>query len=189
MHTSALAELDVRSASILGIAWVNWFSDRLDSCSGLLIKPIKQKENIACNHASYSIGKDNTMNNEGKDTLIINGQAVRFKMVRNADGSTSLKRVKPKEGISQMNLTQNQRKAMTALIKSCLENMGGETLEDLKDDPFTWVEASDLVNAGWDQKAAEGTFGSLVAIDLIYEEGLNEYSLTSDWDLLAEFHA
>jgi hypothetical protein len=103
MHTSALAELDVRSASILGIAWVNWFSDRLDSCSGLLIKPIKQKENIACNHASYSIGKDNTMNNEGKDTLIINGQAVRFKMVRNADGSTSLKRVKPKEGNNLMN--------------------------------------------------------------------------------------
>ena len=91
--------------------------------------------------------------------------------------------------IETKNLTANQVKAMTALIKSCLGNMGGSNLADLQDDPFTWVDASDLVEAGWGQKEAEGTFGSLVAADLIYDNGDDMFALTEDWDLLAKFHA
>jgi len=86
-------------------------------------------------------------------------------------------------------LTQNQQNAMTSLIKSCLSNMGGETLSHLQGDPFTWVEASDLVEAGWNQKQAEGTFGSLVAEGLIFEDEPGEYSLTSNWVELGKFHA
>jgi len=86
-------------------------------------------------------------------------------------------------------LTQNQTNAMTALIKSCLSNMGGETLSHLQDDPFTWVDTSDLVSAGWNQKQAEGTFGSLVAEGLIFENDPGEYFLTSDWVQLSKFHA
>ena len=86
-------------------------------------------------------------------------------------------------------LTDNQTLAMTALIKSCLGNMGGSTLADLEDDPFTWVDASDLVEAGWGQKEAEGTFGSLVAADLIFLYDHNLYSLAADWDVLRKFHA
>jgi len=91
-------------------------------------------------------------------------------------------------------LTDNQNRAMTALIKSCLGNMGGSTLANLQGDPFTWVDAEDLVEAGWGQKEAEGTFGSLVAADLVYlydsaGDGDNLYSLTTDWDVLAKFHA
>ena len=88
-----------------------------------------------------------------------------------------------------MNLTDNQTRAMTALITSCLGNMGGEVLADLQDDAFVWVEAGDLVEAGWGQKEAEGTFGSLVAADLVYDDGDNMFALTEDWDLLAKFHA
>ena len=95
-----------------------------------------------------------------------------------------------------MILTDNQTRAVTALIKSCLGNIGGKTLADLQDDPFTWVDSSDLVEAGWSQKEAEGTFGSLVAADLVYlydrrsaGDGGNLYSLAADWDLLAKFHA
>lgn len=95
-----------------------------------------------------------------------------------------------------MELTNNQTRAMTALIKSCLGNMGGKTLADLQDDPFTWVDASDLVEAGWGQKEAEGTFGSLVAADLVYlydqrsaGDGGNLYSLAEDWDVLRKFHS
>ena len=98
--------------------------------------------------------------------------------------------------IETKNLTANQVNAMTALIKSCLGNMGGSTLADLEDDPFTWVDASDLVEAGWGQKEAEGTFGSLVAADLIYlydqrsaGDGGNLYSLAADWDVLRKFHS
>jgi len=90
------------------------------------------------------------------------------------------------------NLTKNQTEAMTALIKSCLFNMGGKTLSDLQEDPYTWVDASDLVEAGWDQKQAEGTFGSLVAQSLIYEDEINRgqilFSLTQNWDELAKYH-
>ena len=88
-----------------------------------------------------------------------------------------------------MTLTANQSAAMTALIKSCLNNMGGKTLECLQDDPFTWVDASDLIDAGWARKEAEGTFGSLVAADLVYDAGDDMFSLTDDWDELAKYHA
>ena len=91
------------------------------------------------------------------------------------------------------NLTENQKAAMTALIKVCLNNMGGSDLNDLQGDPYTWVDASDLVAAGWDQKQAEGTFGSLVAAGLIYEDEVNVgqilYALTQDWDELYKYHA
>ena len=92
-----------------------------------------------------------------------------------------------------LKLTRNQSEAMTTLIKSCLHNMCGETLEDLQEDPYTWVDVEDLVNAGWGQKEAEGTFGSLIAQGLIYEDEINRgqilFSLTGDWDELAKYHA
>lgn len=59
--------------------------------------------------------------------------------------------------------TDNEKAAIVALFKSCMNNMGGTTLADLDADPFTWVDADDLVGAGWTQKEAEGTFGSLVS--------------------------
>ena len=88
-----------------------------------------------------------------------------------------------------MTLTKNQSAAMTALIKSCLSNMGGENLADLQCDPFTWVSADDLIDAGWGRKEAEGTFGSLVAADMVYDNFDSMFALTDDWDNLAKFHA
>lgn len=87
------------------------------------------------------------------------------------------------------NLTKNQAAAMTSLIKSCLSNMGGSSLECLQDDPFTWVDAQNLIDAGWNQKEAEGTFGSLVAAGLVYEAEPKEFALAEDWDELAKYHA
>ena len=92
-----------------------------------------------------------------------------------------------------LKLTRNQSEAMTALVKTCLENMGGKTLAHLEEDPCTWVDVSDLVLAGWSQKEAEGTFGSLITKDLIYEDEMNRgqilFSLTQDWDELRKYHA
>ena len=88
-------------------------------------------------------------------------------------------------------LTKNQAAAMTTLIKHCIWNMGGETLEHLKEDPCTWVSHDDLIEAGWSQKGAEGVFGSLIAKDLIYKDEMNRgqilFSLTQDWEILAEY--
>ena len=86
-----------------------------------------------------------------------------------------------------MKLTTNQAAAMTALIKNCLSNMGGSSIACLEDDPFVWVDASDLAEAGWGQKEAEGTFGSLVAEGLIYMD--DGFALTQNWDELRKFHA
>jgi hypothetical protein len=87
-----------------------------------------------------------------------------------------------------MTLTENQSRAMTALIKSCLSNMGGRSLRELKSDPFVWVDVNDLVNAGWSQKEAEGTFGSLVNADMVYDNGDGDFALNEDWDELSKYH-
>jgi len=88
-----------------------------------------------------------------------------------------------------MTLTSNQTAAITALIKSCLGNMGGKDLADLQNDPFTWVDAYDLVSAGWGHKEAEGTFGSLVAAGLICDNGGDGFTLLENWDELSKYHA
>ena len=95
-----------------------------------------------------------------------------------------------------MTLTTNQAAAMTALIKTCLGNMGGSSIACLKDDPCVWVNAYDLVDSGWSQKQAEGTFGSLVAEGLVYlDDGARHssepqlFALTENWDELRKFHA
>lgn len=85
--------------------------------------------------------------------------------------------------------TANQAAAITALIKSCLHNMGGKKLAHLQNDPLVWVEASDLVAAGWGQKEAEGTFGSLVSAGIVYYYDDNLFALTGDWATLRNFHA
>lgn len=88
-----------------------------------------------------------------------------------------------------MTLTENQTKAMNVMIAECLRNMGGKVVQDLADDPFTWVGVEDLTAAGWSQKQAEGTFGSLIAAGLIFEHDVDQYCLTSDWDELSKYHA
>jgi len=88
-----------------------------------------------------------------------------------------------------MKLTTNQADAMTALIKSCLDGMGGENLANLQCDPFVWVSADDLIDAGWGRKEAEGTFGSLIAAGMAYQYEDDLFALTEDWDELAKYHA
>lgn len=87
-----------------------------------------------------------------------------------------------------MTLTPNQTAAMHWLIKSCLHNMGGKKLSDLKCDPFVWVDVDDLIEAGWSRKEAEGTFGSLVSTGIVYHYEDDLFALTEDWDELSKFH-
>ena len=87
------------------------------------------------------------------------------------------------------NATKNQAYAMTTLIKSCLSNMGGETLSHLQGDSFMWVDAQDLVDAGWGKHEAQGTFASLVSEGLVYQFDKNEWALNEDWVELAKYHA
>ena len=71
-------------------------------------------------------------------------------------------------------LTANQTAAMITLVKAGMSNTGAKCINDMMDDPMPVVQASDLVEAGWSQKQAEGTFGSLVASGHIFhDEGGN----------------
>lgn len=63
-----------------------------------------------------------------------------------------------------MTFTDNEKEAIVALIDSCMAT-SGEPIDHLG---WTWVDVEDLTDAGWDQKSAEGTFGSLVAKRMIY---------------------
>lgn len=79
-------------------------------------------------------------------------------------------------------LTENELKAAFALVKSCLDGMGGSRPSDLERDEFTWVSASDLRDAGWDKHSAEGTFGALVTKGVVRENNPGEFFLvTAAW--------
>ena len=87
-------------------------------------------------------------------------------------------------------LTDNQKKAMTALVATCLSTVGAKVVADFAEEYWNLVDASDLVMAGWSQKEAEGTFGSLVAAGLI-QEGVweeNQYTLSENFNDLKAYH-
>lgn len=63
-----------------------------------------------------------------------------------------------------MTFTDNEKQAIVALIDSCMA-AAGEPIDHLE---FTWCNVEDLTDAGWEEKSAEGTFGSLVAKRMIY---------------------
>lgn len=63
-----------------------------------------------------------------------------------------------------MTFTDNEKEAIVALIDACMDT-SGERIDNLG---WTWVDVEDLTDAGWEQKNAEGTFGSLVAKRMIY---------------------
>jgi hypothetical protein len=77
-------------------------------------------------------------------------------------------------------LTENETRAIYVLINACLDGMGGKHIDDLNDDPYTWVGHDNLVDAGWSQGSAKGTFGSLVAKGLIDEADKNEFAINHD---------
>ena len=87
------------------------------------------------------------------------------------------------------NLTKKQTKAMTDLVKTCLENVFAETSKGdhlaLSFAKAGAVAVEDLIWAGWTVAAAEKTFDELVAKGLIHEEWYGAFfSLTGDWDTI-----
>jgi hypothetical protein len=82
-------------------------------------------------------------------------------------------------------LTTNETCAVLELLKCCLDNMGGKRPADLEHDELTWVEPSDLQDAGWSKHEAAGTFSSLIEKKVIAYNGKkpdskkNEYYITT----------
>ena len=94
------------------------------------------------------------------------------------------------------NLTKNEEAALKAFYTSCLSNMGGTCLDDLRNDPFTWIAASDLIDAGWSKEEAAGTMSSLEKKGYIFnDDSPNVDPLAATWildedkDELAQFDA
>lgn len=83
------------------------------------------------------------------------------------------------------NLTPNELRAALILVRSCFTGMGGNRPGDLADDEFTWVDAKDLMEAGYSRYEAAGTFGALMEKGLIYEYDEKEWVLaTKAWQFL-----
>lgn len=78
------------------------------------------------------------------------------------------------------NLTANELAAALVLVKSCLSGMGGKRPSDLDNDPYTWVDAKDLMKAGWSAPEAAGTFGSLI------EKGFIDAISSTEWAMRTE---
>jgi len=77
-------------------------------------------------------------------------------------------------------LTANETTASMILVKSCLYNMGGKRPSDLDHDPLTWVEAKDLIRAGYSKPEAAGTWGALDAKGMIFEHNPKDWAMTED---------
>ena len=73
--------------------------------------------------------------------------------------------------------TANEARAVKALYSYCLGQMGGKTYADLESDPFTWVDTSVLVEAGWTKAEANGTFGALIEKRAVAQVDKNEWAL------------
>ena len=90
-------------------------------------------------------------------------------------------------------LTENELKAAMVLVKSCLSGMGGKRPADLEHDEYTWVDANDLIKAGWSKHEAAGTWGALLEKGIVEVYSRTEWVLATDawrwldtvWD---EFH-
>lgn len=96
--------------------------------------------------------------------------------------------------MTTFNLTANETRAALILVKSCLKGMGGSRPLDLDNDPYTWVDPQDLIDAGYSRHEAAGTWGALVDKGVIYEYDRNEYAMADDgyrfldtiWDDMAD---
>lgn len=77
-------------------------------------------------------------------------------------------------------LTENETLAALALVTSCLNGMGGKRPSDLHSDPYTWVDAKDLMAAGWSAPEATGTFGALQEKGLVSAYSSKEWTLNMD---------
>lgn len=82
--------------------------------------------------------------------------------------------------MSAFKFTENEARAVKALYASCLNNMGGKTYADLENDPFTWVDVGDLINAGWSRPEAIGTLGALIEKCAVAQHDKNEWVLEMD---------
>ena len=74
------------------------------------------------------------------------------------------------------NLTPNQLAALKVLLKDCLSNIGGSTPSDLRHDLCTFTSCDVLVDNGWEENAAKGTFGSLCVKDVVHVDCTLDFS-------------
>lgn len=90
-------------------------------------------------------------------------------------------------------LTQNELSAAVAIIKDCLDGMGGNRPIDLDGDPYTWCDAQTLRNNGWTRHQAAGTYGALADKGFIILDTEGDFVSTEGyrwidtiWDTLAD---
>lgn len=78
-------------------------------------------------------------------------------------------------------LTENEFNALARIYRNCLDGMGGNCLEHLLDDEYTWgacqTAPQDLERYGWSRNEAGGTFSALIQKGLVSEYDDGEWVL------------
>jgi len=86
-----------------------------------------------------------------------------------------------------MNLNKNEKAALIALVRSCLDAMGGKHPSDLWNDFYAWVEPRDLVAySNFTINQAKGYFSDFEKKGLVMEHEPGEWCLTESAVKLAE---
>lgn len=81
-------------------------------------------------------------------------------------------------------LTDNELKALVALVQCCLDGMGGSRPADLEDDPYTWCDVLDLERYGYNKYEAAGTYGALAEKGLIWIDDDGDIVQDASWRAL-----
>jgi len=66
-------------------------------------------------------------------------------------------------------LTEKEFKAARIFVASCLISIGGKRPSDLADDEYTWIELTDLTDAGYSKHEAAGLMSALDAKGFIMD--------------------
>lgn len=66
--------------------------------------------------------------------------------------------------------TKNELKASVVLLKRAMDGCGHTQPLEFEHDMYTWVDASDLQDAGWSKAEAAGTYGALIEKEVISSE-------------------
>lgn len=76
-------------------------------------------------------------------------------------------------------LTKREKAVAIALVKICLDGMGGDRPSDLEHDEYTWVEPKDLVPLGYTLNEARGFFASLQVKGFVQDYDDGDWTVTT----------
>ena len=86
--------------------------------------------------------------------------------------------------MTKFKLTHNEGLAAIALVKHCLQQIGGTRPSDLEENEMTWCNWKVLVQNNWGTDTAHGLWGSLTEKGVVTSDGDHSRLTTAAWKWL-----